>query len=250
MQFKIHGSHLIFCDTKKQVETSVGSYNEVTEQFSFNEELKKSKYLMKILNHPDLRKNINQIETANVKNVAPENILFCKSCNGLVVETTDKHEFKWKCTNCGRLHYNMELVEKEDLKTVEGAQSRINFRKFILDNLMFMEEFGITTKFSNERKSELMRIVERNGEHITTLKIIQILFDVLKQHGLRQEEILVNGEFILNDRLYEFLDQFVEKTVLGIIKDESTGVISVADELAEEVLFTVAPLANFFDTEE
>ena len=250
MEFKIHGSHLIFCDTKKQVETSVGSYSEKTEQFIFNDELKKSKYLMRILNHKDLRKNINEIETKNVKNVAPENILFCKDCNGLVVETQDKNEFKWKCTNCGRLHYNMELVEREDLEVVEAVQSRITFRKFILMNLDFMEEFGILKKLTNERKSELMRVVERNDEHVTTLKQLQIIFDVLKKHGLERKEILVEGEFIFNDGLYEFLDKFVEKTVLGIMKDESTGVISVADELAEEILFTVAPLSNYFDTEE
>lgn len=250
MQFKIHGSHLIFCDIKKQVETSVGVYNETTEQFVFNEELKKSKYLMKILNHQELRKNINQIETANTKKVIPENILFCKDCNGLVVETKDNNEFKWKCTNCGRLHYNMELVEKEDLKTIEAIQSRITFRKFILMNLDFMEEFGIITKLSNERKSELMRVVERNDEPVTTLKQLQIIFNVLKKHGLERKEILVEGEFIFNDGLYEFLDKFVEKTVLGIMKDESTGVISVADELAEEILFTVAPLTNYFDAEE
>ena len=113
-------------------------------------------------------------------------------------------------------------------------------------HLEFMEKLGMIRLESEERRPELMRFIEQNNEIDTFLKVLYQYYNVI-QGALKPSEKLIDGDFIINDGLYGFLDKFVNTVALTIDKDESTGTIALSDEINQEVLFSVKPFNLIFN---
>lgn len=240
--------HLVAKDKKKGREESIGVYDTKKKRFIFND-MKTWSTPTQILNHKNLFKKIKEIETLNLENMTPEEIHICEDCGGLVISNPkENQEFKYICTNCNQKYYSVQVLKTTEYQEhKKGMDERINERKVILFHLEFMEKLGMIKLESEERRPELMRFIEQNNEIATFLKILYQYYNVI-QHALKPSEKLIDGDFIINDGLYQFLDKFVNTVALTIDKDESTGMITLSDEINQEVLFSVKPLnLNFND---
>ena len=242
-----NNSHLVSKNTKRGREESVGIYDSKKKKFIFKD-MKDWSTPTQILNHKDLFKKIKEIETLNLENITPEEIYICEECGGLVIlNPKENQEFKYICSNCNQKYYTTQVLKTTEYEEhKKGFDERTNERKVILFHLEFMEKLGMIRLESEERKSELMRFIEQNNEIDTFLKVLYQYYNVI-QGTLKPSEKLIDGDFIINDGLYGFLDKFVNTVALTIDKDESTGIVTLSDEINQEVLFSVKPFNLIFN---